>query len=117
MSVPKAMSASPAATATAEPLEEPPGISAGSSGLVGVPYHSLTPEAPAASSSRFVLPTIRASPASTAARRPARQAASAAAGGAARATPRQPAVVGSPAMSIRSLTATRVPPEPISVAR
>ena len=51
---------------------------AGSSGLTGVPNHGFTPSAPNASSTRLVLPTMRAS----AARAPARQAASAAAGSA-----------------------------------
>src|SRR6201981_3334420 len=37
VSVPRATSASPAATATAEPLEDPPGSRRGSSGLAGVP--------------------------------------------------------------------------------
>lgn len=35
--IPRAKSTSPAATATAEPLEEPPGIHDGICGLVGVP--------------------------------------------------------------------------------
>ncbi len=37
VSVPKPTSASPTATATAEPLDEPPGMRLGSSGLRGVP--------------------------------------------------------------------------------
>ncbi|MNC77709.1 hypothetical protein D3C75_1297440 [compost metagenome] len=37
VSVPRLKSASPAATAAAEPLEDPPGISAGKRGLTGVP--------------------------------------------------------------------------------
>jgi hypothetical protein len=51
------------------------------------------------------LPTIAA----LADRAPAMQAASRAAGTAVCATARQPAVVGTPAMSIRSLTASRTP--------
>src|SRR3954470_7634051 len=47
-----------------------------------------------------------------AARAPARQGASAAAGWAVSARARQPAVVGSPAMSMRSLTASRGPVAP-----
>src|SRR5438270_7590109 len=76
VSVPSATSASPDATATADPLEEPPGTSRGSSGLTGVPYHGLIPDTPKASSCRLVLPTITAAPAFSAARMPARQAAS-----------------------------------------
>src|ERR1700691_1659592 len=103
------MSASPAATAVPEPLDEPPGIRSGSSGLTGVPNAALIPVIPYASSCRLVLPTNRARPPSIAARNPARQAASRSAGRARSATGREPAVVGSPAMSIRSLTATRGP--------
>ena len=112
VSLPIATSASPVATATAEPLDDPPGTRDGSSGLTGVPYQGLMPLMPKASSCRLVRPTIRASPRCSAARRPARQTASAAAGSASRATARQPAVVGSPAMSSRSLTATRSPVPP-----
>src|SRR5579859_2399307 len=103
------MSASPAATAVAEPLDEPPGIRRGSSGLTGVPKAALIPVIPYASSCRLVLPANRACPAAIAARSPARQAASRAAGRALSATGREPAVVGRPAMSMRSLTATRGP--------
>ena len=46
VSVPYAMSASPLATAVADPLEEPPGTRRGSSGLTGVPDHALTPVMP-----------------------------------------------------------------------
>ena len=93
------------ATATADPLDDPPGASEGSSGFSGVPNHGLIPVTPSASSCRFVLPTTRA----PATRRPARQAASVAAGTAASASTRDPAVVGTPAMSMRSFTATRGP--------
>jgi hypothetical protein len=92
-------------TATADPLEDPPGASDASSGFVGVPNHGLIPVTPNASSCRFVRPTICA----PAARSPARQGASAAAGTAASASTRDPAVVGTPAMSMRSFTATRGP--------
>ena len=37
VSEPKAISASPPATATADPLDDPPGTRPGSSGLTGVP--------------------------------------------------------------------------------
>ena len=46
LSEPKAISATPVATATAEPLEEPPGTSAGLRGLTGVPMYSLMPDPP-----------------------------------------------------------------------
>ena len=72
VSVPYTTSASPAATAVAEPLDEPPGTRRGSSGFTGVPYHGLMPVTPRASSCRLVRPTIRA----PAPRAPARQAAS-----------------------------------------
>ena len=46
VSVPRATSASPVATATAEPLDDPPGTRSGSNGLTGVPYQGLTPVTP-----------------------------------------------------------------------
>src|SRR5579859_6614063 len=60
VSVPSAKSAAPTATATAEPLDEPPGANRGSSGLHAVPDHPLTPEVPRPSSCSAVLPTIAA---------------------------------------------------------
>src|SRR6266568_5034967 len=105
VSVPRATSASPAATATAEPLDDPPGSRRGSAGFAGVPDHGFTPLADQHSSVRLVLPTIRA-PARRAA---ATTAASLAAGLASSATTWQPAVVGRPSMSMQSLTASRGP--------
>ena len=105
VSHPNATSASPVATATADPLEEPPGISPGSSGLTGVPNHGLVPSGSIASSSRFAFPTNRAS----AARQPASHTASRSAASAAEAMARQPAVVGTPATSMMSFPATRGP--------
>ena len=106
VSVPNATSASPVATATALPLDEPPGTRVGSSGFTGVPNHGFTPVPPNASSCRFVLPTMRA----PAARAPARQAASAVAGAAhGQPRPREPAVVTTPATSMASFTASRSP--------
>ncbi len=80
-----------------------------------MPNHGFTPMGVMASSVRFALPTMRAS----AARAPARQAASRAAGVATSATARQPAVVGTPATSMRSLTARRgpVPDPPMAVMK
>ncbi len=114
VSLPKATSDSPVPTATAEPLEDPPGTQRGSSGFVGVPNHGLMPVTPKASSCRLALPTMIACPAASAARVPARQAASLTAGvvAAAAAMTRDPSVVGTPAMSMRSLTATRWPELP-----
>ena len=75
----------------------------------GVPYHSLTPVAPKASSWRLALPTTRTSPAASAILVPARHAASFAAGAAPWTTASLPAVVGRPAMSMRSFTASLRP--------
>ncbi len=105
VSDPNATSASSSATATADPLDDPPGMTAGSSGLRGVPYQRFTPLPPIASSTRFVLPTMRA----PAARAPARQRASRVARIARSATTRLPAVVASPSTSMRSFTASRNP--------
>src|SRR6516162_5198050 len=105
VSVPRAASASPAATATAEPLDDPPGSRPGSAGFTGVPDQGFTPLADQHSSVRLVLPTIRA-PARRAA---ATTVASLAAGLACSATTWQPAVVGRPATSMQSLTASRGP--------
>src|SRR6476659_9581456 len=61
VSVPKATSAIPLVIATAEPLDEPPGIylcNQPLKGLLGVPKYSLTPEGDTANSLRFAFPTI-----------------------------------------------------------
>src|SRR6201999_3158136 len=105
VSVPNATSASPVATATAEQLDEPPGSRLGSRGLTGLPAQWLMPLADQHSSVRPVLPTRRAPPS----RAVATQAASAGAGSAISATTGQPALVGSPATSMQSLTARRGP--------
>src|ERR1700761_117255 len=105
VSVPSATSASPRATATAEPLDEPPGSRSGASGFTGVPDHEFTPLADQHSSVTLVLPTIRA-PARRAA---ATTGASATAGLACSATTWHPAVVGRPSTSMQSLTASRGP--------
>src|SRR5260370_25845153 len=59
VSVPMAMGARPAATATAEPLEEPPGgrCTARSHGFRGVPMWVLVPQLPIANSTVWVLPS------------------------------------------------------------
>src|SRR4051794_23158773 len=60
VSVPKLTSARPTAVATAEPQEEPPGITRCHllSGLLGVPKYSFIPEGVTANSLRFVFPTM-----------------------------------------------------------
>ena len=105
VSVPNATSASPVATATADPLEEPPGSRLGSRGLSGVPAQWLIPLADQHSSVRLALPTIRAPPS----RADATTGASVWARSAISATTGHPAVVGSPATSMQSLTASRGP--------
>src|SRR3984957_3788914 len=104
-SVPSATSASPTATATAEPLDEPPGSRRGSSGFTGVPDQSFVPADDQHNSDRLVLPTIWAPDRPAA----ATTAASRSAGRARSAITRQPTVVGRPATSIQSLTASRAP--------
>src|SRR3954454_2203328 len=80
-------------------------MSAGSTGLAGVPNHGLVPSGSTASSCRLALPTRRA----PAARAPARHAASRGAGTAVRSSAREPPVVGTPSTSMMSFTATRGP--------
>ena len=113
VSVPSATSACPVATATAEPLDEPPGTRRGSSGLGGVPDQRFVPTADQHSSDRLVLPTIRAPDRRAA----ATTAASRAAGRARSAITGQPTVVGTPATSMQSLTASRGPGPAASSSR
>src|SRR3954470_17184699 len=103
VSVPKATSASPFATATALPDDDPPGIRLRRSGFFGVPKYSFKPEGATANSVRFVLPTM-----TTLRRRaPARHGASAFAGAWVVWKKFEPAVVTTPFMSMLSLTASR----------
>ena len=60
VSLPSEPSAIPAATATALPLDEPPGVRVGSTGLRAGPNAEFSPDEPIANSSMFVLPTSRA---------------------------------------------------------
>src|SRR5580692_93773 len=108
VSVPSATSASPVATATAEPLDDPPGRRRGSSGFTGVPDQVFVPTADQHSSVRFALPTM-AAPERRAA---ATTAASRAAGLARSAITGQPTVVGTPSTSMQSFTASRTPQSP-----
>ena len=60
VSVPSARSHRPAASAAAEPLDEPPVVLPGWAGLLHVPYHWLAPRTLQANSGRCVLPTSTA---------------------------------------------------------
>src|SRR5207245_2730201 len=60
VSVPRAKSPSPAATATAEPPEDPPGTRSSRHGFFTGPNAEFSFELPIANSSRFVLPIITA---------------------------------------------------------
>src|SRR5919197_5657175 len=57
VSVPRAHTASPAATDAAEPPEDPPGTVSRSQGLWTGPYAEFSLEEPMANSSQLVLPT------------------------------------------------------------
>src|SRR5271167_2248216 len=57
VSVPKAATASPAATAAAEPPLEPPGTRSRATGFRTGPYAEFSFELPMANSSQFVLPS------------------------------------------------------------
>src|SRR6059058_3659127 len=98
VSVPSPRSARPAASAAALPALEPPVVRPGRVGLRTVPYHGFWPITPHANSSRLALPTITA-PAST-----SRCTAGALVAGTCSAYTREPYVVRSPAVSMRSLT-------------
>ncbi len=104
MSVPMAQGTTPAATATAEPDEDPPGTRAGSSGLRGVPWCALMPSPEKANSLRLVLPT-QTRPAADS--RATAGASCTAAGAPARTA--DAAVVGVPATSTMSFHATGTP--------
>ena len=60
VSEPSASSQRPAASAAAEPDDEPPVVLPGCVGLWHVPYHSLCPSTLHANSGRCVLPTMTA---------------------------------------------------------
>jgi hypothetical protein len=63
VSVPRAQTASPAATAAADPPLEPPGTAARSHGFRTTPKAEFSLDEPMANSSQFVLPTSTAPPA------------------------------------------------------
>src|SRR5215468_10812578 len=111
VSVPNERSASPIATATADPLDDPPGRRLASRGLTGVPAQWFTPLGDQHSSVSPVLPTIRA----PAWRADATTAASLAAGSAISATTGHPTVVGTPATSMQSFTPSRGPVPSVAI--
>src|SRR5438445_9589230 len=65
VSVPSPRSHMPAASAAALPLDEPPVVRPGWTGLWTVPYHGFEPSTPQAYSVRFALPTSTAPAASS----------------------------------------------------
>ena len=116
VSEPMAKAASPAAVATAEPLEEPPGALwvAASQGFHGVPRTALVPLPPSANSTVLVLPRMT---------QPAclRALTKLPSGPISALTSRfDPAVAGMPSTAKRSLTATGTPmrgPRSVPAAR
>jgi hypothetical protein len=58
--VPSAKSQALAATAEADPLDEPPGTRPGAAGFNGVPSCAFSPRMPSDTSSVIVLPTTEA---------------------------------------------------------
>src|SRR5260370_42087316 len=58
VSVPSASGTRPAATATADPDLDPPGIRSPRTGLTGLPYAERTPTTPAPTGSSLALPMI-----------------------------------------------------------
>src|SRR5690348_11787692 len=102
-SVPSAASESPAASAAAEPPLEPPASRPGATGFGTVPKCGFCEEIPYANSWRFVLPTVTYPAASSLATD------SAVRPGRCPANITEPYVVTTPAVSNRSLTASRTP--------
>ncbi len=102
VSVPRAKSTRPSATATADPALEPPEIFAGSHALRTAPYGLRVPTRPVANWSRLVLPITTAPALRSRATQVASRAGRYSYEGA-------PAVVGSPATSMLSLTAATRP--------
>ena len=105
VSVPIATGARPAATATPEPLEDPPGVlcTAGSHGLRGVPMCVFVPKPPIANSTVCVLPST-IMPAAI-----SRSASVAVTGEIRSFQTLEPPVVTRPCMSTRSLSAIGTP--------
>src|SRR5215472_6573594 len=103
VSMPSASGASYAATAAAEPPDEPPGTLVVSHGLRDVPYPEFSVDEPIANSSMFVLPI------STAPAFRSRLVIVDSYGGCQPSRMRDPQVVGMPTVVNRSLTATGTP--------
>ncbi len=103
VSVPRARSAIPSATATAEPLLDPPEMRSGAVACRTAPYGLRVPTRPVANWSRFVVPSTTA-PASR-----SRATAVASAGAGPSANEGHPAVVGGPATAMLPLGAVGVP--------
>src|SRR3954468_475370 len=103
VSEPRATGTMRAATATAEPPDEPPGTRAGSHGLRAGPNAECSVEEPIANSSRFVLPTML--------HPPRRSRATAVASNGERNLPRirEAHVVGMSVVTMLSFTATGIP--------
>src|SRR5690606_35944577 len=103
VSLPRARGTAPAATAAADPPDEPPATRSGSKGLSTGPNAEFSLVDPIPNSSRFVLATTTAPAASR------RSTTVAVYGGTNRARSLEPAVVGVPATQMLSLTATGRP--------
>ena len=103
VSVPSAKSASPAATATAEPPDDPPGTRSARHGFFTAPNAEFSFELPMANSSRFVFPIITAPVASR------RSTTVAEYGGTYPSRMREPAVVTTPFVPMMSLHAHGMP--------
>src|SRR6266571_7522385 len=93
----------PAATAAADPDDEPPGTRPGAHGFLVAPNAEFSPLEPIANSSMFVFPSIT-SPASL-----SRVMTLASYGGRKPSSILEPAVVGTPAVQITSLIAAGTP--------
>ena len=106
VSDPSAHGASPAATAAADPPEEPPGTRATSHGLNVGPYAEFSVDEPIANSSMFVFPS------SERPRARQRSATVASYTGTYPARIFEPAVVSTPAVEMRSLNAIGMPSAP-----
>src|SRR5436853_3687882 len=103
VSEPSASGVSAAATATAEPPLDPPGIRSRSQGLRLGPYAEFSVDDPIANSSQVVLPITTAPAASS------RVTTVASKGGTYRSSTRDPAVVGTPCVEMLSLSAMGTP--------
>jgi hypothetical protein len=104
VSVPRLNGTAPRATVAALPPLDPPALNAGSTGFLTAPYAALFDVTPNASSCMLVLPTTTAPASRSTLTMPA------SISGTYSASNGLPAVVGSPATSMLSLTANGTPP-------